>query len=719
MFGIFGKKKDKASGKDDSLEGKGYKKLSPIQRMKQELAESEGMFSTAEEIFASGDPDNMTEAEKKKITDALFPRTLQQLRAVKDTLENGESVFPAPLDAVAPGTPTMDSVQNGGKAGANGKGLPNAIGAGTRAATEAARAAGALPIKPTYPQLGKNAALEANGMSMLPDPLNRFPINPRVLKHFQSRVWITYSGCAIIATHEFVNRACTIPAEDAIAHGYKVLCTSTAHKHDQEHDEREENFLKDVKKAADKMGLNDACIRLNYKKKVFGVGVAIPRVEFREDAFSPHNKNRPYSYADEYEPKAVKPNSFKGFAVVDPHWLTYKWDDESATDPTSPHFLEPTWIEVGGKKIHRSWVIRVVNSEIPDILKPAYYYGGLSLTQMIYERVWCADKLANEAPLLAMTKRLLIADGNLEQMITDARHTNIFFKAINYFRDNFSIFIKKPSSNVTQLDTNLSELTALTMAQYQLVSAIAQIPVTKLMKNVPTGLQSTGDYEWDDYAQSLRAIQDKDYTPLCRMFFELYCASYYPQHNDMRLEIEWNPIDMPKEKELAQMSSQSAQYISHLVQTHVVDVAEARSMLRKTGYPTFQTIPTAIPDILTKIEEANDPSKQQGGMGMPMPGGGPGGGGGPQGGQNLQPVTDPTVKKNDEIFKAAVKRVLGEQTGNGGEGEQPQEGQPPQGGDQQQQDSTPTVTIPAQRTPPAEGETVNGEQKQPKPGQQQ
>ena len=681
MFGIFGKKKDKASGKDDSLEGKGYKKLSPIQRMKQELAESEGMFSTAEEIFASGDPDNMTEAEKKKITDALFPRTLQQLRAVKDTLENGESVFPAPLDAVAPGTPTMDSVQNGGKAGANGKGLPNAIGAGTRAATEAARAAGALPTKPTYPQLGKNAALEANGMSMLPDPLNRFPINPRVLKHFQSRVWITYSGCAIIATHEFVNRACTIPAEDAIAHGYKVLCTSTAHKHDQEHDEREENFLKDVKKAADKMGLNDACIRLNYKKKVFGVGVAIPRVEFREDAFSPHNKNRPYSYADEYEPKAVKPNSFKGFAVVDPHWLTYKWDDESATDPTSPHFLEPTWIEVGGKKIHRSWVIRVVNSEIPDILKPAYYYGGLSLTQMIYERVWCADKLANEAPLLAMTKRLLIADGNLEQMITDARHTNIFFKAINYFRDNFSIFIKKPSSNVTQLDTNLSELTALTMAQYQLVSAIAQIPVTKLMKNVPTGLQSTGDYEWDDYAQTLRAIQERDYTPLLRKHYELYCASYYPERTDIKLDIEWNSIDVPKEKEQVQMASQLATTIGSLCSQGIIMVREGRNMLRSSSNPMFQYVEADVPDLLKQIEEQKDPEKamelQQkmaamaGGGGMMPPMSGKDAGAPPMGApailageemaEEAESAQDPSLQANDKAFKDALKEVFGEE----------------------------------------------------------
>lgn len=655
----FGKKKN-----CDAPQKNEEASLSPIQKMRKHGRDGDMVFkrSALEAIFNSHeDPDEMPDEEKDRIMDALFPRKLNMLKALTDAINKKEPIFPPTPSAVGVslGTPTMDAdvspISPTGRVANLGKGLPGAIGAGMQPEGGRCPPPPGIGNKGQYPQLGKNAAIEANGLSLLPDPLNRFPINPRVLKHFQSRVWITYSGCAIIATHELVNRACAIPAEDAMAHGYKVVCASHEHEHTQEHDETEEQFLQEIKTAADKMGLNDTCIRLNYKKKVFGVAVAIPKVAFKEDYKSPDGE-KPYSYADEYDVKAIKPKSFEGFAVIDPHWLTYKWDEESASDPTSPHFLVPTWIEVGSKKIHRSWCIRVVNSEIPDILKPAYYYGGLSLTQMIYERVWCADKLANEAPLLAMTKRLLIADGNLEQMISDARHTNIFFKAINYFRDNFSIFIKKSSSNVTQLDTSLSELTQLTMSQYQLVAAIAQIPVTKLLKNVPTGLQSTGDYEWDDYAQALRAIQDKDYTPLLRKFYEIYVASAYPDKTDIHLDVEWNPIDVPKEKELAAMSSQSAQYAAHLAQTHLVTIAEARSMLRKTGLPVFQAIPTTIPGILVKIEEANDPAKQQQpGGGIPKPGGAQ-----PNQPQEQPPQEDPTVQRNTEVFRKILSKVKGE-----------------------------------------------------------
>lgn len=661
---------------------------SPIKKMKRHLKEGYGMvdFDKVSETLPDGfgDPDYMSEEDQQKAIKALIPRSVSAFREVA---RSGASIFPTSVDAVNKSVPTMDSVNGpgvhnipvNGSSTKPGVGLPGAVGKASK------------PISGVYPpKNGRNAAVDSNGMSMMPDPLMRFPINPRVLKHFQSRIWITYSGCAIISTHELVNRACAIPAEDAIAHGYKVVCSSHRHDHDDKHDANEARFLYDVKIEADKMGLNQACVQLNYKKKVFGVGIAIPRVKFRKDAKSPRDKsgNTPYSYADEYDPKMIEPGSFKGFAVVDPHWLTYEFDEESANDPVSPYFFVPTWVHTRSQKYHRSWMIRVINSEIPDLLKPTYYFGGLSLTQMIYERVWCADKLANEAPLLAMTKRLLIADGNLEQLISDPRHTNIFFKAINYFRDNFSIFVKKPSSNVTQLDTSLADLTPLTMSQYQLVSAIAQIPVTKLMKNVPSGLQATGQYEWDDYAQSLKAIQMNDYTPLCRMFYELYVASNYPNRTDISLDIEWNPIDIPKEAEVTQMSSQSAQFVCTLLGNGAVTVAEARTMLRHTNLPAFQALAPEVPKLLKKFEEAKDPEKQaqiqqqhqmaglMGGVagaqgGMPGAEGQPGTANGQQ-----QQTVDPTIVENDRVFKNALKSVIGEGEENGDQSsEQPQEGE--------------------------------------------
>lgn len=637
--------------------------------------------------------------------DALLQEIFPRRHKFNETTESEQQKYAIAADATD-GNGVHD-VPVGASGSTAGTGLPCAVG-------KNAKNLGYAPSGFEPRGQGKHAAIENSGLNMTGDPVMRYPINPRILKHFQSRQWITYNGCALLATHEIINRACSIPAEDAIAHGYKVACASEEHKSGEEHASQEERFLFDIKKEADKLGMNEVCVKLNYKKKVFGVAVAIPRVKFKKGAMSPTREGKPYGYEDEYDINMIEPGSYEGFAVVDPVWLTNEFDEESCEDPLSVHYYEPTWVRTNMKKIHRSWYIRVVNTEVPDILKPTYYFGGLSLCQMLYERVWCADKLANEAPLLAMTKRLLIADGNLEQMIQDPRHANLFFKAINYFRDNWSVFVKKPSSNVTQLDTALSDLAPLTMTEYQLAASIAQIPVTKLLKNVPTGLQSTGDYEWDDYAQGLIGIQTNDYEPLLKRHYELYIHSFYPDRKDIELAIVWNPIDVPKNNEIIQMSSTAIQGATNLLANKCVSVGEARQMLRSTNLPMFSAIATEMPEILKKIEEYNDPEKQAelqakqqqmsmgGGMGgAPGAEGAEGAEGAAGGAQPQQPqqdpptatLDDPKVKANRQVIEeclAAMKKAnydadMMRKQQELAQGQQPQEGQEQGQQNQQQQ----------------------------------
>ncbi|MCQ2300363.1 MAG: DUF1073 domain-containing protein [Bacteroidales bacterium] len=493
------------------------------------------------------------------------------------------------------------------------------------------------------------------------DPLKKYGINEKVLRHYQNRCFITWNSCAIIAGHELVAPACSIPAEDAMAHGYHVVCNSDKHEQGEKHETSEVDFLKRIKSASDRMGISDLAIKLVTKKHIFGVIMAIPVMKVTDEDGNEVTGAK-FDYTQEYDPDKITKNSYKGFAVVEPQWLTYEFDDESSMDPTSLHFYEPTYIvKPDGTKIHRSWVIRLVNKEVCDILKPTYYFGGLSLTQMLYERMWCADKIANEAPLLAMTKRLLIADGNMEQLINEPKKANLFFKAINYFRDNWSVFVKKPSAQVQQLDTSLADLTPVTMSQYQLVAAIAQIPVTKLMKNVPSGLQSTGQYEWDDYAQKLIGIQQKDIKPFIERHLELYCRSNYwengAQRTDIDLTVEFDPIDMPKQQEKTQQASQQVQAASAMLGNGIATVAEARAFLRKTGNTFFDAIGTELPEILKKMEEAKDPEKQQQ---MMMQGGGMPGMEG-MAGQQPSPE-DMANQQNDRVFQDALASITGSQS---------------------------------------------------------
>ena len=500
------------------------------------------------------------------------------------------------------------------------------------------------------------------------DPIKKYGINDRVLRHYQNRCFITWNSCALIAGHELIAPACSIPAEDAMAHGWKIVCKSPSHKDGEKHEESESEFLERLKIVSDKLGISDICIKMTTKKHIFGVITAIPCMVVTDDDGN-EVPDKKFDYSTPYNPEKITKNSYRGFSVVEPQWLTYEFDAESSMDPTSKHFYEPTWlVKPDGTRIHRSWVIRLINKEVCDILKPTYYFGGLSLTQMLYERMWCADKIANEAPLLAMTKRLLIADGNMEQMIAEPQKANLFFKAINFFRDNFSVFVKKPGAQIQQVDTSLSDLTPLTMSQYQLVAAIAQIPVTKLMKNVPSGLQSTGQYEWDDYAQKLIGIQEKDFRPILERHLELYCRSSYwengEQRKDLQFSVEFNPIDLPKTQEKTQMASSQVSTAASMLGNGLATVAEVRAFLRKTGNSFFDVVGVEVPEILQKLEDAKDPENQQQ---QGMLGGGMGGLGGLGG---MQPSPEQNLaQENEGVFQDAIAELSsGSGADNGDDG---------------------------------------------------
>ena len=62
-------------------------------------------------------------------------------------------------------------------------------------------------------------------------------------------------------------------------------------------------------------------------------------------------------------------------------------------------------------------------SKVSDVLLPTYRFGGYPIPQLIYERVYCAEKTANEAHMLAQSKRLLIADINVKSYMTNPNNT--------------------------------------------------------------------------------------------------------------------------------------------------------------------------------------------------------------------------------------------------------------------------------------------------------
>lgn len=417
---------------------------------------------------------------------------------------------------------------------------------------------------------------------------NDIPLD--ILEFYGKHFFIGWQACALLRQNAYIDKACTVPAQDAISCDYKITYAENNEKTEEVDTEK----LQEMKRVSDKdYNIKEICYRANVDKKTFGISLVVPVIDGVD-------------YAKPYNIDAVKKGSYKGMTVVEPYWTAPQLDSNAVNNPMNVGFQEPTWWRMpNGTLVHKSWCIKRCNSELPDILKPTYYYGGVPLTQMIYERVYSAEKVANEAPLLALTKRLLIIDANIENLVANEAEAREKINMAQYYRDNFSMWFKNPDDQVQQIDTSLSDFDALVMTQYQLVAAIAEMPATKLLKTQPKGFNATGEFEQKDYIESLQRIQEQDFLPILKMHYELFTKSFYGKVID--LSVVFNPVDTPTEKETAEVAKIWADIDASYVSAGVMSAEEVRDIRRSQEDSPYSTLADDIEnEVSQEVEQVAD-----------------------------------------------------------------------------------------------------------------
>lgn len=399
---------------------------------------------------------------------------------------------------------------------------------------------------------------------------------------YAAQGFIGYQVAAIMSQHWLVDRCCLMPGRDAVRVGYDV---SLPDEHEQA-----DAIIKAFKKADKRYNINATMREYIHFGRVFGVRVAIFRVDSTD----------PDYYAKPFNPDGVRPGSYLGISQVDPIWITPELTNAGVTDPANIRFYDPEFYTVGGKRYHRSHLCTYTPYPVPDSLKPVYMYGGKSLPQLIYERVYASERTANEAPQLAMTKRLIVhkTDGSgFFSNLTNSLKRMLDFTDV---RDNYGVMvIDKEADEIQQHDTSLADLDAVIMTSYQLVAAIAEVPATKLLQTTPKGFNASGEYEAESYRQTLESIQANDLQPLLERHHKLVWLSEIKPKlgivEEVETEVSWRPLDSPTAAEWADINLKKAQAAQIYAQLGAIDGEIIAQQLRNDKDSDFFGIETDDP----------------------------------------------------------------------------------------------------------------------------
>ncbi|MDE9566839.1 DUF1073 domain-containing protein, partial [Xenorhabdus bovienii] len=316
-----------------------------------------------------------------------------------------------------------------------------------------------------------------------------------------------------------------------------------------------------------KYRINNAMKELVHFGRVYGGRIALFVVE---------TANPKEWYENPFNPDGIQKGAYKGIRQIDPQWVTPELTADNVQDPASLNFYEPTYYRIGGRRYHKSHLVKFVPFPVPNVLKPMYNYFGVSVPERVYERVYASERTANEAPQLAMTKRLLtIGMADAENADKDVIAENIAY--FTSMRDNYGVQVTSNGDTVQQFDTSLADLDATIMTQYQLVAAAANVPATKLLGTTPKGFNATGEYEEASYREELESIQANDLEDLLQRHYEILLRSEGLPIVD--ISISWQPLDSPTASEYADIELKDSQTAANYANVGAVDGLDIRKKL--------------------------------------------------------------------------------------------------------------------------------------------
>lgn len=372
-----------------------------------------------------------------------------------------------------------------------------------------------------------------------------------------------------IARHWLVDKAINMPARDSLRQGWEL-------------ETEDEKLVELMGRADKKYKVSSRLHEFVAAARRTGGAVAVMLT-------CPANEVESEYYDHPLNLEAV--TEYHGIAIIDAVDANPMPDQSDLNDPASMNYMCPSYFQIGTKRYHKSHCITLVPFPVSGTLKPSYKYFGQSLPERIYERVYAAERTANEAPLLAMTKRLRLLGVDIESVVKDGEAMEILednVRGLQQIADNHGVFVYDTANGggMSQLDTALSDFDALVMTQYQLVAAIAEVPATKLLGTSPKGFNATGEAEAEDYRQSLESIQTHDLQPLLEKHYQITA-----QINEVEAPaVVWMPLDSPTAKEFAEIDQMVGGTIAQLVAQDVITQEQSARILSQMKDSIFSGI---------------------------------------------------------------------------------------------------------------------------------
>lgn len=278
-------------------------------------------------------------------------------------------------------------------------------------------------------------------------------------------------------------------------------------------------------------------------------------------------------------PATIGKGRLKAFVVVEPTW-TYPGIYNS-TNPLSPDYYRPNEWYVMGQTVSTSRLLTFVAREVPDMLKAAYSFGGLSMSQMAkpYVDNWLRTRQSVSDLIHSFSTMVLATDMATVLSGGSAVPLNRRVDMFNRYRDNRgTMLINKETEELTNVKTPLANLDDLQAQSQEQMASVAGIPLVVLLGVTPSGLNASSDGEIRTYYDKITSYQEHLYRrPLTTVIQAVQCHIWGAI--DEKITFKFESLWEMDDKDAAAIRKSDAEADTAYVNAGVVSPDEARDRL--------------------------------------------------------------------------------------------------------------------------------------------
>lgn len=306
----------------------------------------------------------------------------------------------------------------------------------------------------------------------------------------------------------------------------------------------------------------------------------------------------------------VPKGSLRNFKVIEPMWTTpIVWNSNR---PKRPDFYKPTRWMVLGEPTDSSRLMTIVSREVPDLLKPAYNFGGLSLSQLIQPYVNRWLETVSSVNRLISTFSIVNFKSDMGQVLEGGDDSNIIRRAqlFTKTRNNQGVFLTdKEREDLDILNVTLAGLAELQAQAQEHMAAPTKLPLVYLTGITPDGLNASSQDEIEVCHEWIHSGQEATCTAHVRRALDVVQLSRFGSI-DPDITFTWRGLKEETGEAAARIRKDAGAAGVAYITAGVIDAQEERQRIANdptSGYNNLDLSKEITPpDDLTGDDDGDD-----------------------------------------------------------------------------------------------------------------